>query len=70
MLSGNSFSGCKGTLKVGDDFKGMKYRGAGLTGELFTAMGASIVTLPSNQLAPESDRDDKKSDDKRPDEKR
>ena len=39
-----------------DDFKGMKYRTAGLSIDIFTALGADVHPLPSNEIVPAMDR--------------
>ena len=36
----------KKAVKSPDDLKGVRYRGSGLTGDLFAGLGASIVNVP------------------------
>ena len=39
-----------------EDFQGLKYRTVGLSIELFSAMGAQVNALPSNEIVPAMDR--------------
>ena len=39
------------------DLKGVRYRGAGLSGEMFAGFGASIVNVPGSQVVPFMERD-------------
>lgn len=39
-----------------EDLKGMKYRTVGLSVDLFTAMGLSVVALPGGEIVPAMDR--------------
>ncbi len=38
------------------DFKGLKFRAAGMSAEVFKAMGMSVVTLPGGDIAPALER--------------
>ncbi len=38
------------------DFKGLKFRAAGMSAEVFRAMGMSVVTLPGGDIAPALER--------------
>ena len=38
------------------DFKGLKFRAAGMSAEVFRAMGMSVVTLPGGEIAPALER--------------
>jgi TRAP-type mannitol/chloroaromatic compound transport system substrate-binding protein len=41
----------KKDIKEPGDLKGVRYRGAGLSAELFTELGATIINVPGNQVA-------------------
>jgi TRAP-type mannitol/chloroaromatic compound transport system substrate-binding protein len=43
-------------VKSAGDFKGLKYRTVGLSVDLFTAMGASVVSMPGGDIVPALDR--------------
>jgi TRAP-type mannitol/chloroaromatic compound transport system substrate-binding protein len=43
-------------IRSGDDFRGLRYRTAGLVGDVFKALGASVTMLPSADVAPAIDR--------------
>ena len=43
-------------LKSIDDFKGLKFRAAGMSAEVFKAMGMSVVTLPGGEIVPALER--------------
>jgi TRAP-type mannitol/chloroaromatic compound transport system substrate-binding protein len=43
-------------IKNLDDFKGLKFRAAGMSAEVFKAMGMSVVTLPGGDIAPALER--------------
>ncbi|UCD77250.1 MAG: TRAP transporter substrate-binding protein [Desulfobacterales bacterium] len=43
-------------IKSMDDFKGLKFRAAGMSAEVFKAMGMSVVTLPGGEIAPALER--------------
>ena len=47
----------KKEVKAASDLKGVRYRGAGLSGELLAGLGATIVNVPGNQIAPFMERD-------------
>jgi TRAP-type mannitol/chloroaromatic compound transport system substrate-binding protein len=38
------------------DFKGLKFRAAGMSAEVFRAMGMSVVTIPGGEIAPALER--------------
>jgi len=42
----------KQQITSGDDFKGMKYRTAGLSADLFKALGASVMIVPGSEAVP------------------
>ena len=39
------------------DFKGLRFRTAGLAGEMFAALGVRVVNLPNSEIVPVVDRD-------------
>ena len=39
-------------IKSLGDFKGLKFRAAGMSAEVFKAMGMSVVTLPGGEIVP------------------
>ena len=43
-------------IKNLSDFKGLKFRAAGMSAEVFRAMGMSVVTLPGGEIAPALER--------------
>jgi len=43
-------------VKVPADFKGLKYRTVGLSVDLFTVLGASVVSMPGADIVPALDR--------------
>ncbi len=43
-------------IKSMADFKGLKFRAAGMSGEVFKAMGMSVVTLPGGEIVPALER--------------
>ena len=43
-------------IKSVADFKGLKFRAAGMSGEVFKAMGMSVVTLPGGEIVPALER--------------
>ena len=43
-------------VKTAADFKGLKYRTVGLSVDLFTALGASVVSMPGADIVPALDR--------------
>jgi TRAP-type mannitol/chloroaromatic compound transport system substrate-binding protein len=43
-------------IKSAADFKGLKYRTVGLSVDLFTALGASVVSMPGADIVPALDR--------------
>ena len=47
----------KKEIKSGDDFKGMRYRTTGLSGELFKEFGAEIINLTGRDIVRAMDRD-------------
>ena len=47
----------KKQIKSPGDLKGVRYRGTGLSSELFAGMGASIVNVPGNQVTPFMERE-------------
>ncbi len=46
----------KKEMKVGDDFKGMKYRTVGLSADVFKELGAAVTILPGGEIVPAMDR--------------
>jgi TRAP-type mannitol/chloroaromatic compound transport system substrate-binding protein len=46
----------KREVKSAEDFKGLKYRTVGLSIDLYTEMGASVVALPGGDVVPGLDR--------------
>jgi TRAP-type mannitol/chloroaromatic compound transport system substrate-binding protein len=47
----------KKEVKNPGDLKGVRYRGAGLSGELFAALGATLINVPASQVTPFMERD-------------
>jgi TRAP-type mannitol/chloroaromatic compound transport system substrate-binding protein len=47
----------KKEVKSSADLKGVRYRASGLSGEMFAALGTSIVNVPGNQVTPFMERD-------------
>jgi TRAP-type mannitol/chloroaromatic compound transport system substrate-binding protein len=43
-------------IKTLADFKGLKFRAAGMSAEVFKAMGMSVVTLPGGEIVPALER--------------
>ncbi len=43
-------------IKSIEDFKGLKFRAAGMSAEVFKAMGMSVVTLPGGEIVPALER--------------
>jgi len=43
-------------LKGLEDFKGLKFRAAGMSGEVFKEMGMSVVSLPGGEIVPALER--------------
>jgi TRAP-type mannitol/chloroaromatic compound transport system substrate-binding protein len=46
----------KKEIKEPSDLKGVRYRGASLSSELFADLGATIINVPGNQIAPFMER--------------
>jgi TRAP-type mannitol/chloroaromatic compound transport system substrate-binding protein len=46
----------KKEIKAAGDFQGLKFRTVGLSVDLFTAMGASVVSMPGSDVVPALDR--------------
>jgi TRAP-type mannitol/chloroaromatic compound transport system substrate-binding protein len=46
----------KREVKSAADFRGLKYRTVGLSVDVFTAMGASVVSMPGGDIVPALDR--------------
>jgi TRAP-type mannitol/chloroaromatic compound transport system substrate-binding protein len=46
----------KKEIKEPSDLKGVRYRGTALAGELFASLGATIINVPGNQVAPFMER--------------
>jgi TRAP-type mannitol/chloroaromatic compound transport system substrate-binding protein len=47
----------KKEIKSADDLKGLRFRSAGLAGEMFAALGVRVVSLPNSEIVPVMERD-------------